>query len=238
MPPVSVNVFTRVPEPGRVKTRLIPAIGAQRAAALLHRMTRTTLARVREADIGALTLWCAPAPGEALRALAREFGAGIRAQCGADLGERMHYALRDALDEHSAALVVGSDCPFIRAADLEWTRRLLFDHGNRVVLGPAHDGGYYLFAARSVDQSLFAGIPWGGGEVLERTRGRLDAMGWKWAELDLKHDIDRPEDLEHLRGLPGLTHFVPTRAGSGPGAGSAPEPEATDSGWPEEGSCT
>ena len=201
LPPVSINVFTRAPEPGRVKTRLIPAIGAELAADLLRRMTRVTLTRVRAADIGPLTLWCTPAPDEFLRALADEFRAVVRIQRGADLGERMHYALRSALDEYPAALVLGTDCPFISGRDLERTRTLLFEQENHAVLGPAYDGGYYLIAARALDASLFAGIPWGTGEVLDRTRFRLKAIGWRWAELEVKHDIDRPGDLVLVRDL-------------------------------------
>lgn len=171
-------------------------------------MTRVTLARVREADIGPATLWCTPAPDETLLALAEEFGTRVRVQHGTDLGERMHYALRSALDEHVAALVLGTDCPFISREDLEGARTLLLEHNHRVVLGPAFDGGYYLLAARSVDASLFTDIPWGSGDVLDRTRRRLDAKGWRFAELDLRHDIDRPEDLVRLREIPELAHFA------------------------------
>ena len=219
LPRVSINVFTRVPEPGRVKTRLVPAIGGQRAADLLRSMARFTLARVREVDIGPATLWCTPAPDETLRTLAEEFGTKIRVQNGVDLGERMHYALRRALDEHAAALVLGTDCPFVSREDLERARTLLFEHDHRVVLGPAFDGGYYLLAARVIDTSLFTDIPWGSAEVLGRTRRRLDAMGWRFAELDFRHDIDRPEDLLRLRDIPELAHFaVQGLADPAPGA--------------------
>ncbi len=207
-PPVSVNVFTRAPEPGRVKTRLIGAIGAEGAADLLRRMTRITLARVRDAGIGPTTLWCTPAPNEPLLALAGEFGVDIRVQHGADLGERMHYALRSALNAHAAALVLGTDCPFITREDLERVRTLIFQDDNQVVVGPAFDGGYYLLAARVVDASLFADIPWGGAQVLDRTRRRLVAKGLRYAELDARHDIDRPEDLVRLRNIPELAHFA------------------------------
>lgn len=132
----------------------------------------------------------------------------IRAQRGEDLGERMHYALRSALVEHAGALVLGTDCPFISREDLEGARTLLFEHDHQVVLGPAFDGGYYLLAARTLDASLFAEIPWGSGEVLNRTRQRLDAKGWRFAELDIRHDIDRPEDLPHLRDVSELAHFA------------------------------
>ena len=208
LPSISINVFTRAPEPGRVKTRLIPAIGARRAADLLLGMTRVTLTRVREADIGPATLWCTPAPNDALRALTEEFGMSIRVQHGEDLGERMHYALRSALVEHAGAMVLGTDCPFISREDLGRARVLLFEHDHQVVLGPAFDGGYYLLAARRVDTTMFAEVPWGGGEVLDRTRRRLDAMGWHWAELATRHDIDRPEDLPLLREVSELAHFA------------------------------
>jgi len=208
LPPISINVFTRAPEPGRVKTRLIPAIGARRAADLLLGMARVTLRRVREADIGPAILWCTPAPNDTLRALAEEFGMRLRVQHGMDLGERMHHALRSALEEHEAAVVLGTDCPFISPEDLEGARTLLFEHDCQVVLGPAFDGGYYLLAARRVDATIFAEVPWGGAEVLNRTRQRLDAKGWRWAELATRHDIDRPEDLVRLRDVPELARFA------------------------------
>ena len=215
---VSINVFTRAPVPGQVKTRLIPVLGAEGAAALLRRMARVTLARAREADVGPLTLWCTPAPDAFLRALAEEFGAGLRRQHGADLGERMHHALRTALKVHAGALLLGSDCPFVSGGDLRRARSLLFEHDHRVVLGPARDGGYYLLAARSVEASLFDGVRWGSGEVLDQTRRRLDALGWSWAELDPKHDVDRPRDLVHV------THLMESGSRTRPRAGSPGPP--------------
>ena len=132
----------------------------------------------------------------------------IRIQHGTDLGERMHFALRSTLDEHAAAMVLGTDCPFVSRDDLEGARSLLFEHGNHVVLGPAFDGGYYLLAARRVDASMFTEMPWGGGEVLDRTRRRIDAKRWRFAELAARHDIDRPEDLARLGDIPELAHFA------------------------------
>ena len=212
LPPISINVFARAPVPGRVKTRLIPALGAEGAAALACRMTRMTLDRAVKADAGPVTLWCAPAPDRYHRALAEEFRIVLRSQCGTDLGTRMLSALRFALDAHPGALLVGTDCPFVSIEDLHRTRSLLFEHRHRVVLGPAHDGGYYLIAAREVEPSLFAEMPWGGDEVLDRTRRRLAALGWSWSELDPRHDIDRPEDLVHVRHLLESLQTEPERS--------------------------
>ena len=164
LPPIAINVFTRAPEPGRVKTRLIPAIGARRAADLLLGMTRVTLTRVREADIGPATLWCTPAPDDTLRALAEEFRMPIRVQRGEDLGERMHLcAAQCARVEHAAARWWWvPDCPVhLAGRPRRGVYALLFEHDHQVVLGPAFDGGYYLLAARRVDATIFAGVPWG-----------------------------------------------------------------------------
>ena len=216
LPSLPVNVFTRSPVPGRAKTRLIPALGARRAAELAGRMTRLTLERIVEADLGPVTLWCTPGPDEFLRTLAEEFRAGLRTQCGTDLGDRMHYALRWALDGHPGAVLVGSDCPFLLVEDLRRTRTLLFEGDNQAVLGPAHDGGYYLIATREIDATLFAEIPWGGNEVLELTRRRLQDLGWRWEELDPKHDVDRPQDLVHVAHLLSASGEPSSRTGAGP----------------------
>ena len=217
LPSVPVNVFTRAPVPGRTKTRLIPVLGAKRAAELAARMTRRTLERAVEADLGPLTLWCAPGPDAFLRALAQEFGAGLRTQSGGDLGGRMRHALRRALEGHPAALLVGSDCPSLSAEDLRRARSLLLEGNNRAVLGPACDGGYYLIALREVDESLFEDIPWGGERVLELTRRRLEGLGWRWAELATRPDVDRPGDLVHAKDLLSLPGEPPAGGGAGCG---------------------
>ena len=187
--------------PGQAKTRLIPTLGAEGAVSLLQRMTRVTLLQACKAGIGPVTLWCAPAPDDFLRALASELSIEIRSQCGGDLGERMFHVLRTELRRYAGAALIGSDCPFISAEDMRLTQRLLFEGDRQVVIGPSCDGGYYLFAARSVEAALFEGVRWGSSRVLGRTRELLRAFRWTWSELEAKHDIDRPRDLVHVSHL-------------------------------------
>jgi hypothetical protein len=71
--------------------------------------------------------------------------------------------------------------------------------GAEAVIGPTEDGGYALIGLKRVDADLFEGIAWGAKNVLEETRNRLRALGWKWHELPVRWDIDRLEDVERLK---------------------------------------
>ena len=97
-------------------------------------------------------------------------------------------------------MVIGSDCPELRPADLARAARLLAG-GCDVVLAPAEDGGYVLIGARRVSARLFRDIAWGGPAVYETTVERLGALGYRWRALRRLWDVDRPEDLERLRWL-------------------------------------
>lgn len=196
----TLMVFARVPRPGAVKTRLIPALGADGAARVYRLLLRRTLiaaARVPEVE---RELWCTADPDVAPCAtLARRLGMRFRRQGEGDLGARMAAAFDRALGPEGAgpAVLIGSDCPGYEPGYLAQALALLGDRNRRLdaVIGPALDGGYVLIGLRRPAASLFESIPWGTGEVLGRTREALAAAGLRWAELPTLADIDRPEDL-------------------------------------------
>lgn len=193
-----VLVFARAPEPGRVKTRLIPAIGPERAARLHLAMLRRTLETAADAGIGPVELWCTPGTDHpALVDAAAAHGLERYAQSGDDLGERMGHALARRLAGGAAALVIGTDCPALERGDLRAAATALAS-GADAVLGPARDGGYYLIGLRRAAPEVFADVAWGGGQVLEQTRENLRALRWRWRELATRADVDRPEDLAAL----------------------------------------
>lgn len=209
MPPDSatgcrVLVFTRTPVPGRVKTRLIPAIGAERAANLHRAMLWRSVATAREAGIGPVDLCCTPVCEHPFLAeLQGSFDVGMQVQGGGDLGERMHRALTSALADPGAsagALLVGSDCPFLESGDLR-TAAAALEEGADAVIGPARDGGYYLIGLKRSDRKVFSDIDWGSARVLTVTRERFETLGWRWRELETRSDVDRPEDLDTLKDL-------------------------------------
>ena len=83
-----------------------------------------------------------------------------------------------------------------KRADLRRAARLLA--ACDAVVAPAEDGGYPLLAFRRCSPRLFEGMPWGGATVMQQTRERLAALGWRWRELRMLWDVDRPEDLVRL----------------------------------------
>ncbi|HEF4773472.1 TIGR04282 family arsenosugar biosynthesis glycosyltransferase [Burkholderia multivorans] len=204
-----IAVFSKTPIPGAVKTRLIPALGADGAATLHHRLLRYTLGVVCRAGYPR-SLWIA---GElahpALLDASDDFGIGLRSQQGADLGARMKCAMQRLLPHADAVLIVGTDCPVLKAEHFDQIFTALVN-GCEVAAIPAEDGGYVLIgAARGalarreiVLDALFDDMPWSTDQVMTRTRERLRQIGASWHELPPLWDIDRPEDLVRLTTMP------------------------------------
>jgi len=193
-----VIVFARAPEPGKVKTRLIPALSAAGAAELHRRLVRHSLGAATGARLGPVELWCAPDTGDPFfRECERRLGVSLSAQGGGDLGARMRRAFESALARAGRAILVGSDIPALSAQYLRDADQALV-RGNEVVIGPAEDGGYVLIGLSRSDPELFRDIPWGGPEVMAETRRRIASLAWRLSELPVLWDVDRPEDLGRL----------------------------------------
>ena len=191
---MKVLVFARAPIPGKAKTRLEPRLGAWGAARLQARLTQQAVRTALAARCGAVELH--GTRRHALLVQYQKSGVCFRLQHGKDLGERMHHALRQA----RCAILIGTDCPGLRAQDLRRAARLL-QGGAHAVIAPARDGGYVLIGARRVSAELFAGIEWGGERVYADTVQRLRRLGYRWRALREMRDVDRPADLAELRWL-------------------------------------
>ncbi len=198
---VRLVVLAKAPVPGAVKTRLIPALGADGAAALHRRLVGQALDTAVRAALGPVELCCAPDPDHAFFAQCRsDFGVHLTAQAGGDLGERMAAAFERVLPA-GPAILTGSDCPSLTVEDLRAAARALVQ-GSDAALAPTEDGGYALIGLGRPRAELFAGIEWSTERVMAGTRRRLAAAGMRWVELPTRWDVDRPEDLERLRNDP------------------------------------
>lgn len=211
----AVLVFAKAPEPGQVKTRLAASIGPGPAAVLAARLALRAVATACDAGVGPVQVWCAPDRTHPFFDVCRRrHGVALHDQVGPDLGVRMGHALAFALRQHAAAILVGTDVPSMTADDLRLAAAALAS-GDDAVFGPAEDGGYWLIGVRRMADRVFEGMAWGTGTVLEDTRRRCDDLGWKVSAVATRWDVDRPEDLERLRGDPqaaGLAAQLPRAA--------------------------
>jgi rSAM/selenodomain-associated transferase 1 len=203
-----ILVFAKAPIPGKAKTRLIPALGMEGAAELHAQLVLQTLDRICKPGGTPVELWCTPTlEHDFFRACASEYDLQLKSQRGEDLGARMYSAFESTLTTCSWAILLGTDCPDLNYSDIQKAIELLHN-GNDAVIGPAHDGGYYLLGLRQPLRKLFADLPWGTDKVWDVTRKHLERLGCRYATLRVQHDLDRPEDLQRFPELlncsPGL----------------------------------
>ncbi len=190
-----VIVMAKAPLAGFAKTRLIPALGAEGAAALAARLLDAAVAQA--AAFASVDLCCAPdASHPAFQRLAKTHAIELSAQGEGDLGARMARAFERHLAQHSAALMIGTDAPSIDAAMLQRAAHALSDAD--AVFIPALDGGYALIGLCRPAPSLFSGMTWSTDRVMAQTRERLAAAGLRHTELPAVADIDEPTDLQYL----------------------------------------
>lgn len=198
-PQARLLIFAKAPVPGQVKTRLATRYSAIGAARWYKTMVHHTLDKVVSAQLCPVELCCAPDSAHGFFSACRyRYGVTLRRQYGIDLGQRMHYALRDALRQSQYAILIGTDCVSLTADDLS-TALSELQSGKQAVLGPAVDGGYLLIGLRQPQAALFRGISWSTSSVLAATRRRLQLLELDWSELEPRWDVDRPEDLRRWR---------------------------------------
>lgn len=200
---VRIVIFAKAPVAGRVKTRLIPALGAAGAAQLAARMLDRALAQALAAAVGPVDLCMSPAPDAPEWAGVR-LPAGIEAsdQGDGDLGARMARAAQRAIARGEPVLLTGTDCPDLTAARLRVAAAELAGHD--AVLHRAADGGYPLLGMRAFDAGLFEDMPWSTAAVADLTLERLAALGWTVWVGDTLKDVDEPADLLHGNAIPGF----------------------------------
>jgi rSAM/selenodomain-associated transferase 2/rSAM/selenodomain-associated transferase 1 len=189
-------VFTRYPEPGKTKTRLIGVLGAQGAAEVHRQMAEHAVSVARR--LRALTGIDIEIrfDGSDESRMCGWLGNDLTyaEQLGSNLGERMDNAFKDGFDQGCDRIVLmGSDCPDLTEDILNAAFLALEDHS--VVVGPAADGGYYLVGLKQRVSPVFHGISWGTEAVFKETQQVLFSNGLSCAVLEQLRDVDTPADL-------------------------------------------
>lgn len=199
----AIICFTRVPRPGRTKTRLMPHLTGEQCAAL-HRAFLADLSSIYDTlDADLFVAHAADPDWEALKEVfphARFFP-----QEGGGLGEKMNHALNTVLAlGYGNVILTGSDLPLMTAAHLRSGFAAL-DTAD-IALGPTADGGYYLVGVKAASPFLFENQTYGAGSVFDNTAAAARAAGKTVAPALPCDDVDTPEDLKKLTVLPPDSH--------------------------------
>ena len=190
-------LFTRYPKPGKTKTRLIPALGADGAAELQRQMTEHVLDRICGLNRSRQVELEVRYEGGNRALMEKWLGPDLsyHSQGRGNVGERMASTFAKAfLQGMDRVVIVGSDCPGVTEVTVGTGFDLLNEFD--LVLGPAKDGGYYLIGLRQEKPELFKDIPWGTAEVRARTLEIAIQLGLRWIEVEPLSDVDRVEDIE------------------------------------------
>jgi rSAM/selenodomain-associated transferase 1 len=206
----AIGVMAKAPRPGFSKTRLCPPLrpdqAARLSAAFLRDITENIALAARVAPIGGYIAY-APAGAEASFEGHLASGTGMLLADGSPpmpsgvdgFGRSLLHAIMAMLERgHGSAVVLNSDSPTLPTALLARTARALASDGDRVVLGPADDGGYYLLGMKAAHAHLFADIAWSTDSVAETTRLRAAQLGLEVVELPSWYDVDDQPALDRL----------------------------------------
>lgn len=213
-PRKALILFVKYPEAGRVKTRLAKALGPERAADLYQKLLRRTLGIAADFKLSPdnqddpdLFLFFSPPERKEMLKKTCPGPWKFVSQTDGHLGQRMDAAFRDVFGRRYEQIVlVGSDICDLRVSDITDAFRFLTK--GAAVLGPAKDGGFYLIGLTSSFGEVFGFDSWSTPSVFERTVRCLGEAGLTVKMLSERRDIDKAEDLIHVRNQPFLCDQV------------------------------
>ncbi len=190
-------LFAKAPVPGQVKTRLVPPLRAEQAAALYEAMLLDILDQHARAPGVDRVLWYAPADAAEWFERVLPPGWGLRPQRGDSLAARMAQLFRDhAAEGYDRMVLRGTDSPTLPLERIE----AAFEALDRVdlVLCPDRDGGYNSIGLSAPCDELFE-LQTSSASLLELTLERARSVGLRAATLAPHYDVDTAADLSRLR---------------------------------------
>ena len=191
----SLIIFARYPESGRVKTRLAKTIGAEKATEF-YRLCAEHLFRETEKLPPGIKRYIYFDGKENEYRLQDWAGAGFDyiVQASGSLGHRLENAFSTQFTRGAGkVLIVASDVPDISSSIIVEAFRSLDNH--EIVIGPCHDGGYYLIGMKKLHRDIFNGIPWSTSQVYTHTLANIKKLDISLCQLPSLYDIDTEEDL-------------------------------------------
>jgi rSAM/selenodomain-associated transferase 1 len=214
--------MAKAPSAGSVKTRLTPPLTSEEASLLSACFLRDTANNIQGLGaaqrVDGVIVYTPVTASNAFNGLARA-GFQLLAQRGEFLGDRLLNATRDLLAKgYDSACLINSDSPTLPPTILSSAIEALAPAGDRLVLGPAEDGGYYLIGLKSAHEILFDRIAWSTSEVLAHTIDRARQISLEVVMLPRWYDVDDAATLDRLC----TELFLPDQSNNGHSIYAAP----------------
>jgi uncharacterized protein len=195
----ALAVMAKAPVAGQVKTRLLPLLTAEEAAELSRSLLVDQLSHVQALNTADFYLAFAPADAGLLMEKLAPSCFRWFPQQGDDLGARMESVFGRLFQMgHKNIVLIGGDLPPVPLGFFDQAYAFLESSKKRVVVGPSHDGGYYLVGCNQPTPEIFQGMSWSHSEVLTETENKLASLKVDYHLLPPWFDIDTADDLRHL----------------------------------------
>jgi rSAM/selenodomain-associated transferase 1 len=212
-----IAFMAKASAPGRAKTRLVPPLTFEEAAALntafLQDVADNVLQAARDADIAGYAAFGPPGSEDFFQRTLPP-AIGLIEAWWPDFGDCLLRTIAHILGcGHASAVVLNSDSPTLPTALLVETAEVLARPGDRAVLGPSSDGGYYLLGLKAAHRHMFADIAWSTERVAQQTLERAREIGLEVHRLPVWYDVDDVEGLQRLRAELGSHHGRPRSSG-------------------------
>lgn len=197
-------ILAKLPEPGKVKTRLAKDLGEKRAAEAYSQMARHIISCASNSNTYETSIFFYPPDkkrevADWLSGISKLENESLIPQEGNSLGQRISNAFKRIFSKGAEkAVIIGTDCIDVTPVIIKNALIELNEHD--CVIGPAEDGGYYLLALSQHTPGLFDGIDWSTERVLEQSLERAESLGLTYSLLETLSDIDNVEDLISVSG--------------------------------------
>lgn len=201
----AIIIMAKVPEAGKVKTRLQPFLTPEQSAKLANCLLQDTINKAKSLKY---KLIIAYSPIEKSSFFDSFHSIKLVAQSGKDLGERMFNAFEFAFSQTlDSVVMIGTDSPTFPPEFIE--KAFDFLDTSDAVLGKTEDGGFYLIGLSRLDKRIFQNVEWSSEKTFEQTKNNLARLDFSLTELPIWYDVDEPKDLERLREDEYLQQFAP-----------------------------
>lgn len=189
--------MAKVPEAGKVKTRLQPFLSAEKCAEFAENLLHDAIEKASRSRSQLIIAYSPTGQSKFFNQFSK-YDFILTPQKGADLGEKMFNALDFAFRQNiDSVLMIGTDSPTFPAKFIE--SAFGFVENSDVVLGESEDGGYYLIGLKKLKKEIFENVEWSSEKTFQQTVENIEKCGLRLSFLPKWFDVDLPEDFERLK---------------------------------------